>query len=143
MWRPSASSWLGVAGLVAVTFGSARAAEAWGMPFPGWRPKPPDESWLLDVPEKAGARSRGKIAVFVFRGDDVYQPMRATVVRLLRRRGFNVTTTLRPVDSAVEYREMSFASNLSVFVEGEVSGEGARQSALIRLYGGATGHRIG
>jgi hypothetical protein len=145
MWRPSAPSWLGVAVLGAVILGSAPAARAWGILYPSpllVRPGPPDQSWLLDVPERPGGRSRGKVAVFVFKGDDVYQPMRATVVRLLRRKGFNVTTTLRPVDTAVEYREMSYASNLAVYVEGEVSGEGARQSALLRLYGGVTGHRI-
>jgi hypothetical protein len=106
------------------------------------RAAPPDQSWLNDVPERPGARSRGKIAVFVFKGDDVYQPTRAAVVQLLRRRGFNVTTTLRPADSAAQYRDLSVAANLAVFVEGEVSGEGDRQSALLRFYGGVTGHRI-
>ena len=48
------------------------------------------------MPGSPGARARGKVAVFIFNGDDVYQPVRAEVVRVLRRRGLNVTATLRP-----------------------------------------------
>ena len=103
---------------------------------------PPDQSWLLDVPEKPGRRSKGKVAVFTFEGDDVYQPVRAAVVRALRRKGLTVTTTLRPLDSATQYREMSYALNLAVFVEGELRGEGARQSAVIRLRSGMSGQRM-
>jgi hypothetical protein len=120
---------------------SASAAQAtWGaLPYHPPPRKPPDQSWLADLPERPG---RGKVAVFEFKGDDVYQPVRAAVVRLLRRRGFNVTVTLRPPDSAIEYREMSQHSNLAVYVAGEMKGEGVRQSALISLYSGVSGHRI-
>jgi hypothetical protein len=146
--RPSScAKGLGVAALVGalLSFAPAPAEATWGLypqPPKATRPTPPDQAWLLDVPERPGARPRGKVAVFVFTGDDVYQPVRAAVVRTLRRRRLNVTATLKPVESAVEYREMSYALNLQVYVEGEVSGEGARQSALIRLYSGVTGRRI-
>ena len=43
--------------------------------------QPPDQTWLLDVPEKSGVRSRGKAAVFLIQGDDYYQPVRAAVVK--------------------------------------------------------------
>jgi hypothetical protein len=157
MWRPSAPSWvaprlspgakgLGVALLVGVILGSAPAAQAtWGilyLPPPKVVRTPEEQAWLRDIPERPGARSRGKVAVFVFKGDDVYQPVRAAVVQMLRRRGFNVTVTLRPVDSATEFREMSQVANLAVYVQGEMSGEGARQSAHIHVYSGVTGHRI-
>jgi hypothetical protein len=105
-------------------------------------PTPPDQSWLMDIPEKPGAHSKGKVAVFVFKGDDVYQPVRAEVVRALRRKGLNVTTTLRPVDSAAQYREMSYTLNVGAYVEGELTGEGARQTAHIRLRSGVTGQPI-
>src|SRR5688572_23114107 len=93
------------ASAAAVVVAAPTAALArWGVPHlprpPIVRRVAPDQSWLQDVPEKAGARTRNKVAVFVFRGDDVYEPVRAAVVRLLRRRGLNVTATLRPVDSA-------------------------------------------
>jgi hypothetical protein len=148
----AARRWPGAKGLgVAVLMGAilslapAPAQAVWGLypqPPKAARPTPPDQSWLLDVPERPGAHSRGKVAVFAFPGDDVYQPVRAAVVRTLRRRHLSVTATLKPVESAVEYREMSYALNLQVYVEGELSGEGARQSALIRLYSGLTGRRI-
>jgi hypothetical protein len=103
---------------------------------------PPDQSWMQDVPETTGTRTRGKVAVFVFKGDDVYEPIRAAVVRSLRRRGLNVTASLRPVDSAAQFREMSYALKLAIFVEGELLGQGRRQSAHIRLRSGLTGQRI-
>jgi hypothetical protein len=139
---------LGVAVLVGVILGSvpAPAEGAWGMLYPRpprvVRPTPPDQTWLMDIPERPGVRSKGKVAVLVFKGDDIYQPVRAAVVRVLRRRGLNVTATLRPVDSVAQYREMSYALNLAVYVKGEMRGEGPRQSALIHLYSGVTGQRI-
>lgn len=137
-----------VAALVGVILGSAAtpAEASWGVPFL-WRSRvahstAPDQSWLLDVPEKPGARSKGKVAVFVLKGDDVYQPVRAEVVRMLRRKGLNVTTTLRPVDSAAQYREMSYTLNIAAYVEGEMTGEGVRQIAHVRVRSGVTGQVI-
>jgi hypothetical protein len=133
-----------VAGLV-VVFGSARAEAAWGTSYV-WRPParlgPPDQSWLMDVPEKAGGRSRGKVAVFAIRGDEYYQPVRAAVVKTLRRRGLSVTASLRPVDSAAQFRELSQTLNLAVYVDGEMRGEGARQSVVIRLRSGVSNQTI-
>jgi len=122
---------------------STPAQAAWVVPFlQPVRATPPDQSWMTDVPEKPGAHPKGKVAVFVFKGDDVYEPVRAAVVRLLRSKGLEVTASLRPVDSAAQFREMSYTLNLGVFVEGEMTGEGARQSAVIHLRSGLTGQRI-
>jgi hypothetical protein len=127
--------------LVGVFLAATPAEAAWGVPCP--LPKvlssPPDQSWLKDVAERPGTRTRGKVAVFVFKGDDVYEPVRAAVVRMLRKRGLNVTATLRPVDNPKQYREMSYTLSLAVFVDGEVSGEGAGQTVIIRLRSGVTG----
>lgn len=137
---PRRARGLAVAVLLVVTSAAPVAEAVWGrFPLRAPPPRPPDQSWLVDPPEKP---SRGKVAVFVFRGDDVYQPVRAAVVRVLRRRGLNVTVTLKPADSAVEYREMSTALSLAVYVEGEMKGEGARQSAVVRLVSGLSGRRI-
>ncbi len=106
------------------------------------RAPPPDQSWREDVPDKPGARAKSKVAVFPFQGDDRYEPLRAAVVRLLRRRGLNVTANLRPVDTAEQFREMSYALNLAAYVEGELIGEGPRQRARIRLRSGVTGQSI-
>jgi hypothetical protein len=119
--------------------GPARAA--WGVPclLPQVHSAPPDQSWLKDVPEKPGAAARGKVAVFAFKGDDVFEPVRAAVVETLRRQRLNVTDALRPADSPAQYRDMSCSSNLAVFIDGEVSGQGDRQTAIIRLRSGVTG----
>ena len=145
MFRQSAV--LEIACGLAVAFGtvaaSATALAAWGVYY--WPPpKPvhrmaPDQSWLQDVPERRG---HGKVAVFAFQGDDVYQPVREAVVKLLRRRGLNVTASLRPVDSASQYRELSQTLNLAVYIDGEVTGDGDHQTAVIRLRSGMSGQRI-
>jgi len=96
---------------------------------------------LKDVPERPGA-SKHKVAVFVIPGDDVYQPMRAAVVKALRKKGINVTATLQPVDSAVQYREMSTALKVGAYVDGEVTGEGAHQTLHLRVRSGATGQHV-
>jgi hypothetical protein len=106
------------------------------------RAPPPDQSWREDLPDKPGARAKSKVAVFPFRGDDGYEPLRAAVVRLLRRRGLAVTANLRPVDTAEQFREMSYTLNLAAYVEGELSGDGRRQRARIRLRSGVTGQSI-
>lgn len=130
--------------LVVVSLGVSWNARAmWGALALRPPPRtPPEQTWLKDLPERAGARPRGKIAVFEIRGDDVYQPVREAVVRLLRRRGFTVTVTLRPVESAVEYRDMSQQTNMAVYIDGEMKGEGARQSATLHLYSGLSGRRM-
>ena len=114
---------------------------AWGVPcpIPQARSAPPDQSWMKDVPEKPGARSRGKIAVFPFQGDDVYEQSRGAVVRALRKQGLIVTATLRPADSPAMYREMSYSSNLAVFIDGEVSGDEAHRIVQVRLRSGVSG----
>jgi len=120
---------------------AASAEAAWGVPcmVPQVHSAPPDQSWLKDVLEKPGALARGKVAVFIFKGDDYFEPVRAAVVRTLRKQRLNVTAELRPADKPAQYRDMSYASNLAVFIDGEVSGEGPRKTVLIRLRSGVTG----
>jgi hypothetical protein len=106
------------------------------------RSTPPDQSWLQDVPEKAGAHSKGKVAVFPIAGDDVYEPMRAEIVRVLRGKGFTVLASLRPVDSAAQLREMSAALGLGAIIDGDVKGDGTRQAAHIQLRSGVSGQPL-
>jgi len=106
------------------------------------RSTPPDQSWLQDVPEKAGAHSKGKVAVFPIAGDDVYEPMRAEIVRVLRGKGFTVLASLRPVDSAAQLREMSAALGLGAIIDGDVKGDGTRQAARIQLRSGLSGQTV-
>lgn len=134
--------WVVVALTMAASGATEGSAEAsWGVPFllPRVHSAPPDESWRKDVPDKPEAFAAGKIAVFSFKGDDVFEPFRAAVVRTLRKQRVNVTAALRPADGPAQYREMSYSSSLAVFIDGEVSGEGARQTVLIRVRSGVTG----
>ncbi len=138
----SPKGWIGIALVVGPLVAMAAPAEAaWGVPCPLPRvlSAPPDQSWLRDVPEKPGDHLRGRVAVFVFKGDDIFEPVRAAVVRTLRKQHLNVSAGLRPADSPAQYREMSYASHLAVFIDGEVSGQGARQTVTIRLRSGVTG----
>lgn len=127
--------------LVSVAVCSRAEAAWWPLPHAQLHaaPQAPDQSWLNDVP--ASSR-QSKVAVFVFPGDDVYQPVRAAVVGALRHKGLNVTTTLRQVDSPAQYREMSSTLKVAVYVDGEMTGEGARQSAHIRIRSGVTGQHV-
>jgi hypothetical protein len=136
------AGWVVVALIAAAAATTARSAQAaWGVPcaLPQVHSAPPDQSWLKDVPEKPGDQSAGRVAVFAFHGDDVFEPFRGAVVRTLRKQRLSVTAALRPADGPAQYREMSYSSNLAVFIEGEVSGEGARQTVLIRLRSGVSG----
>lgn len=134
--------WLAIAVSLVVLGALPGSAEAaWGVPcpLPQVRSAPPDQTWLKDVPEKPGAHTRGKVAVLVFKGDDFFEPLRGAVVRTLRKQQLNVTAALKPADSPLQYREVSYASKLGVFIDGEVTGEGPRQTVLIRLRSGVTG----
>lgn len=134
--------WVVVALLATAAGAMERSSHAaWGVPcaLPQVHSAPPDQSWLKDVPEKPGDDSAGRIAVFAFRGDDVFEPLRGAVVRTLRKQRLSVTASLRPADGPAQYREMSYSSKLAVFIDGEVTGQGARQTVLIRLRSGVTG----
>src|SRR4051812_11720642 len=82
---------LAIAGGLITVSAAAPAQAAWGLPYllpPAVvRHTGPDQTWMQDVPERPGAHAKGKVAVFVFRGDDVYEPVRAAVVRALRAKG--------------------------------------------------------
>jgi hypothetical protein len=86
-------------------------------------------------------RASGKVAVFLFDGDGA-APLRARVVRLLRARGLKVTTTLRPLDNAEQYREMADTLHLAAFVDGEASEDGDQASVTVHLRSGVSGLRV-
>ncbi|MBC8133645.1 MAG: hypothetical protein H7X95_11740, partial [Deltaproteobacteria bacterium] len=86
---------------------------------------------------------RGKVVVFTFRGDDVGSAtVREQVVRALRVKGLTIVTTIRPVDSAEQYRDMAVALDLVGYVDGEVRDDGDQASATVHLRSGVTGRRI-
>jgi hypothetical protein len=124
------------------------------------KPKAPPSGWAkikrakVLVPAKAppagpaaasaGAKAKpdgptvsGKVAVFGFTGDGAAR-VQQVVVSTLRTRGLQVTTSLRPVDSAEQYREMAAALRLAAYIDGTVEGAGA----TVHVRSGVTGRRI-
>jgi hypothetical protein len=98
---------------------------------------------MKDVPDKPGAKSRGKVAVFVFEGDDEFEQSRRAVVRALRKQGLTVFATLRPSDTPAQYRAVSYSSGIALFIDGEVSGGGSQHVLQLKLRSGVTGQYIG
>jgi hypothetical protein len=100
------------------------------------------------LPPPSAARSRspgptvsGKVAVFGFKGEGAARVQQA-VVSTLRTRGLQVTTSLRPVDTAEQYREMAATLRLAAYIDGNVGGGGSRAQATVQVRSGITGRRI-
>ena len=53
-----------------------------------------------------------------------------------------VTTNLRPVDSAEQYREMADTLGLAAFLDGEASEDGDQASVTVHVRSGVSGLRI-
>jgi hypothetical protein len=82
----------------------------------------------------------GKVAIFAFSGDDA-EPIRRQVTHLLKSKGMKIMSSLRPVDSGEQYREMSVTLNLVAYIDGEVTIDGNEGSVTIFVRNGATGLR--
>ena len=83
----------------------------------------------------------GKVAVIGFTGEGAGR-VQQVVVSTLRTRGLQVTTSLRPVDSAEQYREMAATLQLAAYIEGSVGGAGSRGQATVHVRSGVTGRRV-
>jgi hypothetical protein len=112
-------------------------------PAPAPRPAPASVAAASkSKPAKAdGPAVSGKVAVFGFKGEGAARVQQA-VVSTLRTRGLQVTTELRPVDSAEQYREMAATLGLAAYIDGKVGGQGPRGQATVQVRSGVTGRRI-
>jgi hypothetical protein len=79
--------------------------------------------------------------VFGFKGEGAAR-VQQVVVSTLRTRGLQVTTGLRPVDSAEQYREMAATLRLAAYIDGTVDADGSRGQATVNVRSGTTGRRI-
>jgi hypothetical protein len=84
---------------------------------------------------------KGKVAILAFEGDGA-NPLRARIVRLLRAKGLKVITTLRPVDTPEQYREMADTLVLVAFLDGEASEDGDQASVTVHVRSGVSGLRV-
>jgi hypothetical protein len=113
-------------------------------------PPPPPAPAPRAAAASAGPKSKsksdgpsvsGKVAVFGFTGEGAGR-VQQVVVSTLRTRGLQVTTGLRPVDSAEQFREMAATLRLAAYIEGTVGGDGSRGQATVHVRSGMTGRRI-
>ena len=88
-----------------------------------------------------GTTVNGKVAVFGFTGEGGAR-VQQVVVTALRTRGLQVTTSLRRVDSAEQYRDMAATLQLAAYIDGTVGGAGTRGQATVQVRSGVTGRRI-
>jgi hypothetical protein len=111
-------------------------------PAPKVAPRPATASAASKTKSKSdGPSVNGKVAVFGFTGEGAGR-VQQVVVSTLRTRGLQVTTSLRPVDSAEQYREMAATLQLAAYIEGSVGGAGARGQATVHVRSGVPGRRI-
>jgi hypothetical protein len=100
------------------------------------KPEPPTAA---KTKSEGGAVS-GRIAVFGFTGEGAPR-VQQVVVNTLRMRGLQVMTSLRPVDSAEQYRDMAATLGLAAYIDGKVGG-GAGGQATVQVRSGVSGRRV-
>jgi hypothetical protein len=88
-----------------------------------------------------GGSVGGRVAVFGFTGDGAAR-VQQVVVNTLRMRGMQVMTSLRPVDSAEQYRDMAATLGLAAYIDGRVGSGGAGGRATVQVRSGVSGRRI-
>ncbi len=130
---------LGTAALVeAAPRKAKRAAKA------GARPKPPSRA-AAKAASKAAEESNlpdAKIAVMPFEGDDS-EPLRSHVIKLFVERGLKVSSTLKPQDNAIQYRDMGAALDLAVYVHGKIKDTTPEHAvATVTIRSGVTGRPV-
>jgi hypothetical protein len=81
--------------------------------------------------------------VFPFEGETrAAAAVQRQVIATLKAKGLKVTTGLRPVDSAEQYREMSMTLGFVAFVDGDVAVDVDQGSATVFVRSGVTGLRV-
>ena len=92
-------------------------------------------------PPKVVPNQEGKIVVFPFKDDDDHS-ISAQIERLLRDRGLDVMTGVRPVDTAEQYRDMATTLGLVAYVDGTLreSPKSARVTVWVRS--GYSGRKV-
>jgi hypothetical protein len=92
-------------------------------------------------PAESGPRL-SKVAVFAFDGDEATN-VRKHVVMALANQGLKVDTSLRPVQTAEEFRDMGATLDLAAYVHGRIKDLPAdKAEATIMVRSGVTGRTI-
>ena len=83
----------------------------------------------------------GRVVVFTFKDDDD-DSISSQIQRLLRSKGLEVVTGVRPVDTAEQFREIATTMNLAAFVDGKVKETGGNAAVTVQVRSGYTGKRV-
>ena len=144
-------AWLALASLIGTTpavEAAPRRAKSQAKAKTSAKAKPsPRMSRAADKAKARGeageaALAGSRVAVFSFQGEDTYS-VRDHVIQALTDRGLTVETTLRPVDTAEQFRDMGAALDLAVYVQGHVKQMPAdRAVATIVVRSGVTGRKV-
>jgi hypothetical protein len=139
--KPSLSSWTKAKHAKVLTPAKPAAAPPPPAPAPAPRAAAAQATASKSKSKSEGPAVSGKVAVFGFTGDGAARVQQA-VVSTLRTRGLQVMTSLRPVDSAEQYREMAATLRLAAYFDGTVSGDGPKGQATVHVRSGVTGRRV-
>jgi hypothetical protein len=94
------------------------------------------------APASDGGPAAGKVAVFNFDGDDATK-VRKHVVMALTNQGLQVDTSLKPAQTAEEFRDMGAMLDLAAYVHGRIKDLPADKAEVtITVRSGVTGRTI-
>jgi hypothetical protein len=105
------------------------------------KPESPAASKTKSEGATGGGGGGGRIAVLSFTGEGAAR-VQQVVVNTLRMRGLQVMTSLRPVDSAEQYRDMAATLGLAAYIDGKVGSGGPGGQATVQVRSGVSGRRI-
>jgi hypothetical protein len=90
---------------------------------------------------KSESKTDAKVVLFPIKYDDD-RTLAVQIERILRSKGFEVVTGLRPVDTAEQYRDVATSMNLVAFVAGDYREVGEKASVTINVRSGFTGKKV-
>jgi hypothetical protein len=137
--RPGASLAAVLVATLAAAAASAPPAHARGN---GRRASKAKAQAAKKVPRsKATPSQDGKVAVFALRydGDNSFQ---AQVARILRGKGLDVSTDVKRVDTAEQFRELSTALGFAAYVDGEFTEGDTKSKVTFQVRNGWTGRKV-
>jgi hypothetical protein len=91
--------------------------------------------------ERSSARAGAKVALFPLKYDDD-RTLTVQIERILRNKGMEVVTGVRPVDTAEQYREVATAMGLAAFVGGDYIEKNDKATVTVQVRSGYTGKKL-
>jgi hypothetical protein len=90
---------------------------------------------------KSEGKTDAKVVLFPIKYDDD-RTLAVQIERILRSKGYEVVTGLRPVDTPEQYRDVATSMNLVAFVAGDYREVGEKASVTIHVRSGYTGKKV-